>query len=228
MLIAKIYRLLYSEYGPQGWWPIKGKYFPEKEDPFEITAGAILAQNTTWKNAQRAILRLHEAGLMEPEKILNLPAEKLPELIKPSGYYNQKATRLKTISRCYLKWRDEKRIPVREELLSISGIGPETADSILLYAFHRPVFVIDIYTRRLFSRIGIVPENVKYNQLQKLIQSELSKENLNDEKVFREYHALIVKHAKQHCKKQPQCRGCILKNERICSYASTNIKEVEQ
>ena len=225
--IKEIYNLLYGEYGPQGWWPIKGKYFPEKEDPFEITIGAILAQNTIWKNAQRAIMRLHDADLMNPEKILKLPEEKLAEIIKPSGYYNQKADRIKTITRHYMNWQKQNRIPGRNELLSIKGIGPETADSILLYAYHQPVFVIDIYTKRLFSRTGIANENIKYEELQNMIQSELLKDHLNDEKVFREYHSLIVEHAKRHCRKKPECGGCVLKIKGICMYKSTNKMEGE-
>ena len=190
----KIYKILFGAYGSQNWWPAKTR--------FEVILGAVLTQNTSWKNAEKAILNLKNNNLIYPDKILKTSKSKLAKLIKPSGYFNQKAERLKLISKFYL----ENKSPTREQLLSVNGIGNETADSILLYAYNRQFFVVDLYTKRIFSRLGLCNLEDKYEDIQKLFMNSLPK----DSSLFNEYHALIVKHAKEHCKKTPQCSNCPL------------------
>lgn len=199
----KIYNLLFERYGKQEWWPVTSK---NKE--FEVCVGAILTQNTAWSNVEKAIKNLKENNLLSKEAILKVDIKKLAELIKPAGYFNQKARKLKEFS----NFSGEI---TRENLLNIWGIGPETADSILLYAFNEPIFVIDAYTKRIFSRIGFKEES--YDELQKLFMSKLTK----DFKLFNEYHALIVKLAKEHCKTKPECVNCQL--NKICQTGKLNI-----
>ena len=213
-ILMNIYDTLLREYGPQGWWPVGGKYFPEIKDVYEIIIGAILTQNTAWKNVERALKNLRERGLIDPKKILDIPIEELSSLIKPSGYYNQKARRLKEVTRFIFPFLKKETVPSREELLEIKGIGPETADSILLYAFQVPIFVIDAYTRRLLERLGLCDAPCSYQKAQALFMSSLPE----DEKLYNEYHALIVKHCKDICKKRPECSICCLKNKGICRY----------
>ena len=213
-MILKIYNALFKEYGPQGWWPVNGRYFPEHENKFEIIVGSILTQNTSWTNVEKALRNLRKENLIDPEKILKVETNKLAELIKPSGYYNQKAKRLKEVTKNILPHLKNNTVPTRKELLKIKGIGPETADSILLYAFHVPIFVIDAYTRRLLIRIGICKAPCDYNEAQKIFMKSLPR----NEKIFNEYHALIVKHGKDICKKTPICNQCILKKEGLCRY----------
>jgi endonuclease-3 related protein len=208
--IQEIYKKLYTEFGPQGWWPItpENEFHPKHngiipktaKQRFEIIIGAILTQNTSWKNVEKAIFNLNKAKLVDIDKIKKINLKKLASLIKPSGYYNQKADRLKIIAEFFSK----NNSPKREQLLQVKGIGPETADSILLYAFQNPYFVIDAYTKRIFSRIGICKKDVKYEDLQSVFHKNLSK----DTKIFNEYHALIVELAKQFCTKQPKCDNC--------------------
>ncbi len=189
--------------GPQGWWPA--------ESPFEVCVGAILTQNTSWANVERAIANLKASGALSPEALTGMPAERLQELIRPSGFYRQKARRL----RAFCRWLLEEggidslsELPtevLRERLLSIGGIGPETADSILLYAFERPVFVVDAYTHRILSRHRIVDDEVQYQELQGLFMRNLPP----DVGLFKEYHALFVAVGKRFCKKRnPVCKGC--------------------
>src|SRR3989344_6619627 len=155
--ILNIYSVLLGKYGKQGWWPVNSKNASEKTKAFEISIGAILTQNTAWKNVEKAIKNLIEKNLLSPELILKTPVSDIAECIKPAGYYNQKAERLKIFSEFFLKEFDKlKELNIgeaRQMLLSVKGIGPETADSILLYALNMPVFVIDAYTKRLFSRM---------------------------------------------------------------------------
>ena len=217
-LIPRIYTLLLDFHGPQGWWPVGGSYFPKQEDPFEVTVGAILTQNTSWTNASMAIEELRRLGMLSVHSILNAGLEQLAAAIRSSGYYNQKADRLKRV--CRFLHNASGRTPSQEELLAIRGIGPETADSILLYAYRIPVFVIDAYTRRIFSRIGIALEHMSYDDLQGLFMQNLPL----DEKLFNEYHALIVKHAKALCSKVPQCRGCVVAQEQLCAFCRTTEK----
>ena len=196
-MIKHIYNILFKTYSNQNWWPTT-----TKQKQFEIIIGTILTQNTSWKNAEKAVANLKNNNLISPNKILKTNKTKLAKLIKSSGYFNQKAERLKIISRFYL----ENRNPTREQLLKVKGIGPETADSILLYAYNKPSFVVDLYTKRIFSRLGICRQDYKYESVRQLFMSNLPK----DQKLFNEYHALIVKLAKEHCRKKPVCGGCPL------------------
>jgi len=218
-----MYAVLYKSYGPQGWWPLteKYKFIPEhkgkkpstEQRKFEIIIGAILTQNTSWKNVEKAIINLNKAKLLSKEKIKALPEKGLAELIKPSGYYNQKAKKIKAM----IKFLDSEEPITRENLLKIRGIGPETADSILLYAYEQPFFVVDAYTRRIFSRLGFCKEDIAYDDLQKLFHENLEK----DVNLFKEYHALIVEHAKRFCRKNPLCRECALKE--LCRHAKSKV-----
>ncbi|MBN2121665.1 endonuclease [Candidatus Micrarchaeota archaeon] len=204
--ILEVYEILLEEYGEQGWWPIGGKYnkgFKKRRktpaEKLEISIGAFLAQNTSWENAQRAVLNLREAGLMDKGKLGKMREGEIASLIKPAGYYNMKARKIKE----FLKYSGEI---TREGLLSVWGCGEETADSILLYAYDVPVFVADAYSRRLFSRLGHCKEGVSYGELQELAHSSIPLEP----KLLNECHALIVEHAKRHCRAKPECGGCPL------------------
>jgi endonuclease-3 related protein len=210
----EIYQVLLREYGPQGWWPVGGFYFPKDESPFEIAAGAILTQNATWKNAERALDNLRKRGLLSPEALGKIKPSVLAEIIRPSGYYNQKALRLKELSRFFKNRIDAEHVPGRNSLLGVSGIGPETADSILLYAFHIPVFVVDGYTRRIFTRLGVFSGKESYSTVQECFMGVLPR----DVKIYNEYHALIVKHGKEVCRTAPLCDRCVLKLEKICRF----------
>jgi len=211
--IYSIYTILYNEYGPQGWWPVDGKYFAENENPFEIIVGAILTQNTSWQNADRALYNLRQKKLISPQKIICTKIDVLRTLIKPSGYYKQKAARLRAISLFFLKHLKEE-VPKREDLLKVTGIGPETADSILLYAFHTPVFVVDAYTKRMFIHLDLVEKDDMYTDIQNIFLNSLP----CDHSLFNEYHALIVKHGKEVCRKRTLCSICILRKKKVCSF----------
>ena len=206
--LLEVYNTLFDYYGPQNWWP--GESFDE------IVIGAILTQNTNWINVEKAINNLKENDLCSLESIIKLPITTsiLPTLIKPSGYYNIKAKRLintaQTINYPNFCSKNDNLDTLREKLLSINGIGPETADSILLYAYSQPIFVIDTYTKRLFSRIGLVDEKTSYQNFQKLFMENLE----HNTKLFNEYHALIVVHCKNKCKVKPICSDCCLGNKK--------------
>ncbi len=219
--IQKIHDTLLKRYGKQKWWPttldgeLKPTYHGQKIDEkqrFEIIIGAILTQNTSWKNVEKAIHNLNKADILDIKKIRKTNTPLLAELIRPAGYYNQKAQRLKIVAEFFSKNKN----PPREELLEVKGIGPETADSILLYAYNKPVFVIDAYTKRIMSRTGICDEKITYDELQKIFHKNLEK----DAKIFNEYHALLVEHAKTHCRKKPECQNCPIKKE--CGYSNKN------
>lgn len=205
------YKLLLKRFGPQHWWP--------GETPFEVMVGAILTQNTNWGNVEKAIGNLKSHGLLEPHKLNNLKTDRLASLIRPAGYYNIKARRLKNfISRYVAEFGgDENKLKklslagAREWLLSVSGIGFETADSILLYALEKPVFVVDAYTKRIFTRHDLVPEDADYCGLQDFFMEKLE----DDVQLFNEYHALIVKTGKEFCRKTPNCRECPLEGWNI-------------
>ncbi len=209
-LLMKIYKTLYRAYGPRHWWP--------GETPFEVMMGAILTQNTSWKNVEKAIGKLKENDVLNPEGIRQLPEPSLASLIRSSGYYRIKAKRLKAFVHFLFDEFDGdiqrmKRKPVmklREKLLGVNGIGPETADSILLYGLQKPIFVIDAYTQRIFSRHGFVSEKTSYEEVQSLFMDHLP----HDERLFNEYHALIVHLGKMVCKKGPECDRCPLKDVR--------------
>jgi len=193
----QVYNLLYEAYGTQHWWPCL-----TKEKKFEIIIGTILTQNTSWNNVEKAIKNLNENNLIAKDKLMDVNIAKLKKLITPAGYYNQKAERLKIVARFF----NENKNPTREQLLNVKGIGPETADSILLYAYNKPYFVIDAYTKRIFKRVGLTNTD-DYGELQNLFRKNLPK----DAKLFNEYHALIVKLAKEHCRTKPECADCPLK-----------------
>lgn len=228
-----IYKTLLERYGPRGWWPVyslrniggrdnRGYYTDNVQthgraslssaSKYEIAIGAILTQNTAWKNVEKALDNLINLGLMDPKIILENSQDELADAIRPSGYYNQKAKKIKILTRFLLDgwFFGDSNIPDRADLLGLWGIGEETADSILLYAFDVPVFVIDAYTRRIFSRLGVLDGGEKYKEVAGVFTDRLEENFV----VYQEYHALIVRHAKEHCRKKPLCDGCVL-NE-IC------------
>jgi len=206
-ILKWIYERLYSTFGPQGWWP--------GDTAFEIAIGAILTQNTAWSNVTRAIRNLKRKGLLEPDMLNAIDALRLSELIRPTGYYKQKAKRLKEFTRfLFSKYEGSLDImfkndlfKLRQELLEINGIGLETADSILLYGGNMPIFVVDAYTKRILSRHNIVDDRSTYSKIQGLFMDNLP----NDPSLFNEFHALIVKLGKEVCKKRPKCSICPLK-----------------
>ncbi len=191
-------------YGHQHWWPADSR--------FEVMVGAVLTQNTAWVNVEKAIANLRAADVLSAEKLLTMSPSALAGLIRPSGYYNIKAQRLRNLCLALLEAGGESSLEalstsaLRRFLLSINGVGPETADDILLYGFARPVFVIDAYTRRLLQRLGMVGEKASYESLRSGFEAALPA----DVELFREYHALIVQHAKQACARQPGCLSCVL------------------
>ena len=212
-MIKKVYNKLHNAFGPQGWWPLTIKGFESKHhsgEPkndkhrFEIIIGAILTQNTNWKNVEKALYNLSKSNMLDADKIIKSKKEKIAKLIRPAGYYNQKAGRLKIVAKFILK----NKAPTRGQLLEVNGIGPETADSILLYAFNKPFFVIDAYTKRIFGRLGCKKDG--YDEWQKLFMDNLP----SDVKLFNEYHALLVELGKNYCKKKPVCGVCPVKG--IC------------
>ena len=199
-----VYQRLYTAYGPQYWWPA--------DSPFEVMVGAILTQNTAWTNVEKAIANLKTAGYLEVKALNNLSAQLLAEHIRPSGYFNIKAKRLKNFCQWLHKQGGLKSIvdietkELRQSLLTVSGIGPETADDMLLYALQRPVFVIDSYTRRLFSKLEIIRGDEDYETLRNDFEAVLPA----DVGLFNEYHALIVRHAKEKCADNEICDHCIV------------------
>ncbi len=194
--LQNLYQEFLTKHDYQGWWPIKGRYFPKdysspknSEERFEIIIGAILTQNTSWKNVEKSLQNLYENNLINPKAILSISNESLSDLIKSSGYYNQKAKKLKTVAEFYLK--NKNKIPLREQLLKVWGIGKETADSILLYAYKHPIFVIDAYTENVVrSYLNLKTQD--YDELQELFYKTLPK----DYKLYNEFHALIVAEGK--------------------------------
>ncbi|PID29573.1 MAG: endonuclease III [Candidatus Cloacimonadota bacterium] len=237
-MLKKIYDILLKEYGPQGWWPLsenKGKNpttagsikgysprdysFPKtKEQQFEICIGAILTQNTNWISVEKALFNLSKNRLINPQNLLDCPIDLLKEAVRPTGYFNQKANYLRNFSRFYLALSQRKsdfpvKIPSRKEIKSVTGIGNETADSILLYAFKQPEFIVDAYTKRIFSLFGFFDEKAKYDEVKKIFTENLNQCLLSDQEkviVFQEYHALIVNHAKTHYNKKPYKKDKII------------------
>lgn len=205
-----IYKKLYNHFGPQAWWPA--------ETPFEVMVGAILTQNTNWLNVERVINNLKKYKLLAPDKLHRLPHKKLASLIKQVGFYNIKTKRLKEFLGFFIKHYQgslkkmscEDTYNLRLELLSVNGIGPETADSILLYALNKPVFVIDAYTRRILSRHKLIREDAPYDEIQDFFMKNLRESALV--RLFNEYHALLVRLGKEFClKDKPKCDICPLK-----------------
>lgn len=207
--LQEIYTKLHDHFGPQYWWP--------GDTPFEIMVGAVLTQNTNWNNVSRAIDNLKDFNLLSFEALENVPLEILAQHIRPSGYFNQKAIRLKNLLRLIRETHDgdldsffsESTVDLRERLLSVKGIGPETADCIVLYAARKPIFVVDAYTFRILSRHNLVEDGIDYHELQSLFMDGLAEEV----SLFNEYHALLVKLGKEFCKKsKPLCATCPLEN----------------
>lgn len=208
--IRRIYQALFDRFGTQNWWP--------GDTAFEVIVGAVLTQNTNWKNVEKAIINLKREGLLSVDRLHKVSLERLAQVIKPAGYFNIKAKRLKNVVAFIVERHggsldavDQQSLDdLRRELLSINGVGPETADSILLYAFDRPAFVVDAYTKRFLTRHNIVPGEADYHEVQKIFLDALDP----DVGLFNEYHALIVRLAKDFCKTVPQCADCPLQKMR--------------
>jgi len=210
--LLNIYHQLMAGYGPQYWWPA--------QEPFEVIIGAILTQSTAWGNVEKAIANLKAAKALSPEQLRRLAVTEVAALIHPCGYYNAKALKLKS----FAHWLGEhfnddlNRLfannidYLRQQLLSVHGIGQETADSIILYAANKPIFVIDAYTRRIIDRIGLAPDSNSYAAYQALFMDNLP----SDVGLFNEYHALLVRLAKGVCRKRPLCQQCCLNN--LCRF----------
>ena len=205
-ILLNIYQRLMAHYGPQHWWPA--------QEPFEVIVGAILTQSAAWTNVEKAIANLKAAGALSPGVLRQLPHPEVARLVYPCGYYNAKARKLKA----FAHWLGEKYNDnldklfasnidrLRQQLLAIYGIGEETADSIILYAANKPTFVIDAYTRRIVSRIGLTPHSNRYAAYQSLFMTNLP----SDARLFNEYHALLVRLAKNVCQPRPLCQQCCL------------------
>ncbi|WP_277057508.1 endonuclease III domain-containing protein [Trichlorobacter lovleyi] len=213
--LDRIFTTLLERYGPRHWWP--------GETPFEVCVGAILTQNTNWGNVEKAIANLKAADRLSVTGIADLLPAALAALIRPAGYFNVKAVRLQAFT-TFLQQQYQGSLDrlfaapwqqTRTELLAVKGIGPETADSMLLYAGHKPSFVVDAYTRRIFSRLGLVDERISYDGLRRHFMDRLTL----DTALFNEYHALLVELGKQACRPRPQCSSCCLAAQ--CSYNAT-------
>lgn len=210
--ILEIYKKLYDNLGPQHWWPAK--------TPFEVIVGAILTQSTNWKNVEKAIASLRKHHLLRPEKIEDSRASSLERRIKPAGYFRQKTRKLKAFVNHLFAYRKgqlkrlfSQSIPeLRKELLSIHGIGPETADSIILYAAGKPSFVVDAYTKRIGHRLGLFKYN-KYDEIKAFFERNLPR----SVKIYNEFHALLVELGKRFCRKKPLCKLCALR--RLCQFS---------
>lgn len=223
--IDTVYQILLKKFGPQGWWPLfnyrkneftySGKKNISSDEQFEIILGAILTQNVSWSNVEKCFQNLAETGRITLENIEKMGPESLSASIVSSGYYNQKTKKIfnviTAINENFSSTNDLKKLPdaeLRAFLLSVNGIGPETADSIMLYAYDKKTFVIDAYTKRLFHRLGNLDEKSSYNSMQTIFHTQFSGE-LPD---YKEYHALIVALSKDYCRKKPQCGECPLQS----------------
>ena len=209
--LHQVYLALRKKQGMQSWWPA--------DSVFEIIVGAILTQNTAWTNVEKAIQSLKDGKLLSPHAILSCEQHLLANRIRSSGYFNVKAKRLSAVCEWYVsngefdginQWSTER---LRESLLQVHGVGPETADDIVLYAFKRPVFVIDAYTRRMFGRLGVTQAEQDYE----LLRAEFENNLKPDAQLYGEYHAHIVEHAKNICRVKPRCGECVL--NKLCSYS---------
>jgi endonuclease III related protein len=204
--LLNVYELLNGYFGDLRWWPA--------EEPFEVIVGAILTQNTAWVNVEKAIKALRESRLLTPAALFHIPEDELAQIIRPSGYYHLKAGRLKAFVRFFMEvysgsiaeMKTEPLSSLRDQLLGVWGVGPETADSILLYPCQKPVFVCDAYTKRIFSRHGMIGDDAEYHTIQSLFMDHLPQ----DVSFLGQYHALIVNTGKKFCRKAPQCTGCPL------------------
>jgi len=207
--LLNIYQQLLACYGPQNWWPA--------QEPFEVIVGAILTQSAAWGNVEKAITNLKSAEALSAKTLRQISLPELARLIHPCGYYNAKALKLKTFAHWLVGYDDNldklfaaDTCHLRQQLLSVHGVGPETADSIILYAANKPIFVIDAYTRRIVNRIGLAPDRNSYAAYQELFMNNLPA----DTRLFNEYHALLVCLAKNVCRSRPLCSQCCLNS--IC------------
>lgn len=215
--LMEVFDRLFERYGPLHWWPAI--------TPFEVCIGAILTQNTSWTNVEKAIAALRQADCLTPEAVRDVDTDRLALLIRPAGYFNLKSRRLKDFTDWLFCAYDGSLgqmfagdwLPLRTELLGVRGIGPETADSILLYAGHKPTFVVDAYTRRLFHRLGLLPATAGYEETRALFMETLP----HDVHLFNEYHALIVEQCKQFCRTRPACPPCPLRD--ICTSGALSL-----
>ncbi|MBI2328603.1 MAG: endonuclease [Chloroflexi bacterium] len=211
--LQSIYQRLLDAYGPQHWWPA--------EEPFEVMVGAILTQSAAWLNVEKAIANLKAARVLSSQALRHLSQPELANLIRPSGYYNAKAVKLKSLAGWLKEYYEDDLAKLfasstgqlRQQLLSVYGIGPETADSIILYAANKPIFVIDAYTRRIINRIGLAEHCNSYTTYQSLFMDNLPA----DAALFNEYHALLVYLGKNFCRNHPLCQQCCLPN--ICRFS---------
>lgn len=223
--IQKMYKFLLHEYGPQGWWPLldhcgtnptktgsvngyhPGDYsFPKtKLQQFEICIGAILTQNTSWVQVEKALQSLASLQALSPDDISHLSLQQLKQAIRPAGYFNQKARKLKEFTSFYTSLNNA--VPTREHLLGVWGIGEETADSMLLYAFRVPSFVVDAYTRRIFTHLYLAPDNASYQEIKAVVEQQLEPSL----EAYQEFHALLVEHAKRYYSKKPYGAECPLR-----------------
>jgi endonuclease III related protein len=211
--LSEVYRRLFEAFGPQQWWP--------GQSPFEVMVGAVLTQNTSWRNVERAIHNLREADLLEPQALYDVPVEELEELIRPAGYFRVKSRRLHSLVAFIVEqyggslealFRTDVA-ELRRQLLEVHGIGPETADSILLYAGGLPTFVVDAYTHRIFARHGWIDFSAEYHEIQEYVESALPR----DVQQYNEFHALLVRLGKDFCRKtNPKCAECPLREMLPC------------
>ncbi|MCW6161361.1 MAG: endonuclease III domain-containing protein [Candidatus Micrarchaeales archaeon] len=214
--IPALYKILLRHFGFRSWWP--------GETQFEIIAGAILTQQTSWSNVEKAITNLKSHGALDPAKIASMPEERLQKLIRSSGFYRQKAKRLKAVSKHIISssgsvkaFLSKDKAALRKELLSMDGIGPETADSVLLYAAGKRIFVVDAYTKRIMSRLYGTNPKIGYDELQSHFHAELPK----SVSIYKDMHAQLVELGKNYCKTKPECSPCPLKGG--CKYYKANI-----
>ena len=205
--LLAMHEKMLSHFGPLHWWP--------GDTPFEVIVGAILTQNTAWTNVEKAIANIKQAGALGPERLRKMPRARLARLIRPSGYYNIKAKRLKSFldfphneygGSVKRMFREGAEV-LREKLLAVNGIGPETADSILLYAGGVPTFVVDAYTKRILSRHALLDGNEKYEEVKQLFETNLPR----DAQLYNEFHAQIVNVGKNYCRRKPHCDNCPLR-----------------
>lgn len=222
---GNIYELLLDHFGNQDWWPVDKDYHKGNvSDPrFEIIIGAILTQNTAWGNVEKALENLKTSNSLTVRKVVETDLENLKTMIQPSGFFNQKAKRLKILA-SHLRenykddldrFFDRDLQEIRNELLSLNGIGPETADSILLYAGNHPIFVVDAYTKRICKRLPVEINGESYDEIQQCFEDELHEcfPKKDTAQLYKELHALLIELAKNYCKKKPECNRCPLKNQ---------------
>jgi len=212
MKILEIYDILLKHFGPQNWWPTSNNFSPKE---WEICVGAVLTQNTNWENVEKALRNMANSNCKDAETILRTEDKELEKIIRSSGFYKQKTKKLKSLAKNVFGFGGTENFlknVTRDELLNIKGIGKETADSILLYACEKPFFVVDAYTKRIFSRLGLI-QSEDYETIRDFFESNIPK----DIELYKEFHALIVRLAKEHCKKKPQCEECPLRV--ICKYS---------